>query len=311
MSKIKVNNIDITIVQENGIDYICLTDMIKSKDGDFFITDWLRNKNTLDFLAVWEKLNNPNFNYGEFAIITNGAGRNSFKVSVKDLTEKCEAKGIISKTGRYGGTYAHKDIAFEFGMWISAEFKLLLITEYQRLKKDEADRIESGWDAKRFLSKVNYTIHTDAIKSHMLPDLTEAQKKHVYANEADILSVALFGMTASQWREKFPKEALAGLNMRDFADLHQLTVLSNLENNNAYLISKGIPKSQRLLELRKIAISQLQVLRKSNYTIEKIQSPFRKSSYTSKSLSSDEISSSGDTDLDEALGKSLNKKFKK
>ncbi|GAA3960896.1 KilA-N domain-containing protein [Mucilaginibacter dorajii] len=275
MGKIKVNNNEITILTEGDNDYICLTDMLKSKDGEFFITDWLRNKNTLDYISVWERLNNSDFNYGEFAIITNGAGRNSFKVSVKDLTEKCNAIGIKSKTGRYGGTYAHKDIAFHFGMWISPEFQLLLVTEYQRLKKDEADRIASGWDYRRFLAKTNYVIHTDAIKEHIIPDLTEDQSKYIYSNEADMLNVALFGLTAKQWKEKNPDHASKGLNMRDLADVHQLIVLSNLENNNAYLIGKGVPQRDRLLDLRKNAISQLKSLRKSSYTTDKIKSPFR------------------------------------
>jgi hypothetical protein len=169
MSKIKVDNTEISVITENGKDFICLTDMMKSKDGDFFLTDWLRNKNTLDYISVWERLNNPDFNYGEFALITAGAGRNSFKVSVKDLTEKCNVKGITSKAGRYGGTYGHKDIAFHFGMWISAEFQLLLVTEYQRLKEEETKRLNSEWDYRRFLSKANYSIHTDAVKNHVIP----------------------------------------------------------------------------------------------------------------------------------------------
>jgi hypothetical protein len=221
MSKIKVDNNEITILTEGEDDYICLTDMLKAKDGDFFITDWLRNKNTLDYIAVWERLNNLNFNYGEFAIITSGAGRNSFKVSVKDLTERCGVVGIKSKTGRYGGTYAHRDIAFQFGMWISPEFQLLLVTEYQRLKKEESYRLASGWDYRRFLSKTNYVIHTDAIKEHIMPELTEEQAKYIYSNEADMLNVALFGLTAKQWKERNPDAALKNLNMRDLADVHQ------------------------------------------------------------------------------------------
>lgn len=177
MSKIIVDNTEITVINQNGNDFICLTDMLKSKDGDFFLTDWLRNKNTLDYISVWERLNNPDFNYGEFAIITSGAGRNSFKVSVKDLTEKCNAKCITSKAGRYGGTYGHKDIAFHFGMWISAEFQLLLVTEYQRLKEEENRRLNSEWDYRRFLSKANYVVHTDAIKKYVIPQITDEDKK--------------------------------------------------------------------------------------------------------------------------------------
>ncbi|MGN7988958.1 KilA-N domain-containing protein [Pedobacter sp. 22226] len=275
MSKINVNNTEVNIVSKDGQDYVCLTDMIKAKDGEFFVSDWLRNRNTLEFLSVWERINNQNFNYGEFAIISSKAGLNNYKLSVKDWIEKTGAIGIYATTGRYGGTYAHKDIAFEFGMWISAEFKLLLITEYQQLKQAEAERTESGWDIRRLLSKTNYIIHTDAIKAHIIPEITEAQKKFVYANEADMLNVALFGATAKQWKEANAEAALDGFNMRDHADIHQLIVLSNLENQNAYLISKGMTQSQRLVELRKSAISQLESLRKSIYTIDKIQSPLK------------------------------------
>lgn len=276
MSKIKVNNTEITVITENGKDFICLTDMIKSKDGEFFLTDWLRNKNTLDYISVWERLNNPNFNYGEFAIITSGSGRNSFKVSVKDLTEKCNVKCISSKAGRYGGTYGHKDIAFHFGMWISAEFQLLLVTEYQRLKEEETKRLNSEWDYRRFLSKANYSIHTDAVKNYVIPALNIEKDKEwiVYANEADLLSVAVFGYTAKQWKEANSKLHLQGLNMRDIADAHQLLVLSNLEGYNAILIGKGLDKYQRLVELRKAAVSQLASLRSSIYTEDKIKSPY-------------------------------------
>jgi len=273
MSKINVNDIEVNVVSKNGQDYVCLTDMIKAKDGEFFVSDWLRNRNTIEFLSVWERLNNPNFNYGEFAIISSKAGLNNYKLSVKDWIEKTGAMGLYATTGRYGGTYAQKDIAFEFGMWISAEFKLLLITEYQLLKRSEAEKLESGWDVRRFLAKTNYVIHTDAIKAHLIPALTEAQKKYVYAKEADMLNVALFGETSKQWKEANPKAVLEGFNRRDFADIYQLIVLSNLENNNAYLISKSMPQGQRLLELRKIAIMQLASLRKSLSAIDKIQRP--------------------------------------
>ncbi|MDB4925798.1 KilA-N domain-containing protein [Mucilaginibacter sp.] len=284
MSKITVDNTEITVITEGGRDFICLTDMMKSKDGDFFLTDWLRNKNTLDYISVWERLNNPDFNYGEFAIITSGAGRNSFKVSVKDLVEKCNVKSITSKAGRYGGTYGHKDIAFHFGMWISAEFQLLLVTEYQRLKEEETKRLNSEWDYRRFLSKANYSIHTDAVKNHVIPSLHVEKDKEwiVYANEADLLSVAVFGYTAKQWKEANPKLHLQGLNMRDIADAHQLLVLSNLEGYNAILIGKGIDKYQRLVELRKAAVSQLASLRASIYTEDKIRSPYLPSKKTTE-----------------------------
>lgn len=275
MSKIKIKDTEITVVNKDGEDFVCLTDMIKAKDGAFFVSDWLRNRNTLEFLSVWERMNNGNFNYGEFAIISSQAGLNNYKLSVKDWIEKTNATGIKASVGRYGGTFAHKDIAFEFGMWISAEFKLLLITEYQRLKKQEADRMASGWDYSRFLSKANYSIHTDAVKDHIIPDLTEEQAKYVYASEADMLNVAIFGLTAGEWKEKNPILALKGLNMRDLADVHQLIVLSNLESSNAYLIGKGDSQHQRLLELRKIATSQLASLKKSTSTLNKIESPYK------------------------------------
>lgn len=275
MSKIKIKDTEVTVVNKDGEDFVCLTDMIKAKDGAFFVSDWLRNRNTLEFLSVWERMHNENFNYGEFAIISSQAGLNNYKLSVKDWIEKTNATGIKASVGRYGGTFAHKDIAFEFGMWISAEFKLLLITEYQRLKKQEADRMASGWDYSRFLSKANYSIHTDAVKDHIIPDLTEEQAKYVYASEADMLNVAIFGLTAGEWKEKNPILALKGLNMRDLADVHQLIVLSNLESSNAYLIGKGDSQHQRLLELRKIATSQLASLKKSTFTLNKIESPYK------------------------------------
>ena len=195
---ITVQGIDISLYKHNDEDYICITDMIKAKDGDFFITDWLRNRNTLEFLGVWERMYNPNFNYGEFAIIKNKSGLNNFKISVKEWTERTNAIGLIAKTGRYGGTYAHKDIAFEFGSAISPVFKLYLLKEYQRLKDAENDRLKLEWSAKRFLSKNNYLIHTDAVKNYVLPqsNYTKNTEWLAYADEADLLNVALFGCTA-------------------------------------------------------------------------------------------------------------------
>jgi len=201
--------------------------MLKAKDGDFFMTDWLRNRNTLEFLSVWEKLNNPNFNYGEFATIRNQSGLNSFKVSVKEWVEKTNAIGIFAKAGRYGGTYAHKDIAFEFGSWISPTLKLYLITEYQRLKEVEYNQYNLEWNFKRVLSKMNYHIHTDAIKNNIIPQLNFEKDKEwlIYAEEADLLNVALFGCTAKQWRDANPEHAEKGLNIRDFASINELAVL--------------------------------------------------------------------------------------
>ena len=256
MSKIIVKEREITVVQINDTDYISLTDMLKAKDGDFFIADWLRNRNTLEYLGIWEKLYNPNFNYGEFALIRNQAGLNSFKISVKEFVEKTNSVCIQAKTGRYGGTYAHKDIAFEFGMWISPEFKIYLIQEFQRLKEEEQKLL--GWTAKRELAKLNYHIHTDAIKQNLIPaELTAQQISIIYANEADVLNVALFGRTAKQWREANPE--LNG-NMRDYASINELICLSNMENLNAVFIQEGLEQKDRLIKLNKIAIQQMSIL---------------------------------------------------
>ena len=231
--KIQVKGIEITIIQEDKEDFISLTDMLKAKDGDFFISDWLRNRNTVEFLGIWESVYNPSFNYGEFAIIKSQAGLNSYKISVKEWVEKTNAIGLKATAGRYGGTYAHTDIAFEFGMWISAEFKVYLIKEFKRLKADENDRLKLEWNLQRTLAKVNYHIHTDAIKENLIPkELSKTQVSFVYANEADLLNVALFGMTAKQWREANPKTAG---NISDEATLEQLVVLSNLESINSVL----------------------------------------------------------------------------
>ena len=195
MAKLIVKDTAVNILKVNGEDYICLTDMLRAKDGDFFITDWLRNRNTLEFIGIWEKVYNPNFNYGEFAIIKNQSGLNSFKISVKEFVARTNAISVQAKAGRYGGTYAHKDIAFEFAMWISPEFKVYIVKEFQRLKEEEQKQL--GWSAKRELSKINYRIHTDAIKHNLIPaEITKAQASIIYANEADVLNVAMFGMTA-------------------------------------------------------------------------------------------------------------------
>ena len=234
--------------------------MLKSKDGDFFISDWLRNRNTIEFLGIWEELHNPTFNYGEFAIIKSQAGLNSYKISVKEWVNKTNSIGLVAKAGRYGGTYAHKDIAFEFGMWISPKFKLLLIKEFERLKADEQKQL--GWDAKRELSKINYKIHTDAIKKNLIPkQLTKYEISIVYAEEADVLNMALFGMTAKQWRdENAEKEG----NIRDYANINELICLANLENINSVYINEGVKQSERLIKLNEIAISQMKILTETN-----------------------------------------------
>ena len=256
MAKVTVKDTEITVVKIKDEDYLCLTDMLKAKDGDFFITDWLRNRNTLEYIGIWEKVYNPNFNYGEFAIIKSQAGLNSFKISVKEFVEKTNAISIQAKAGRYGGTYAHKDIAFEFAMWISPEFKIYIVKEFQRLKEEEQKLL--GWSAKRELAKINYRIHTDAIKQNLIPpELSPAQKSFVYADEADMLNVAMFGMTAKQWREA--NQDLKG-NIRDYATINQLICLSNMENLNAVFINDGLPQTERLEKLNKIAIQQMKIL---------------------------------------------------
>lgn len=256
MTKITVKDTEVNVLKVNGEDYICLTDMMRAKDGDFFITDWLRNRNTLEFIGIWEKVYNPNFNYGEFATIKNQAGLNSFKISVKEFVSRTNAVSLQAKAGRYGGTYAHKDIAFEFAMWISPEFKVYIVKEFQRLKEEEQKQL--GWSAKRELSKINYRIHTDAIKHNLIPaEITKAQASIIYANEADVLNVAMFGMTAKQWREANP--SLKG-NIRDYASINELICLSNMENLNAVFVEQGMPQPERLIKLNQIAIHQMSVL---------------------------------------------------
>ena len=256
MAKITVKDTEIAVIQINNEDFICLTDMIKAKDGDFFVSDWLRNRNTLEFLCIWEQIYNQNFNYAEFAIIKSQAGLNSFKISVKELIEKTNLICLKAKAGRYGGTYAHKDIAFEFALWISPEFKIYIVKEFQRLKENEQKAL--GWSAKRELAKINYHIHTDAIKHNLIPaELTPQQTSIIYANEADVLNVALFGMTAKEWREA--NTDLKG-NIRDYATINALICLSNMENLNAVFINEGLPQSERLMKLNQIAIQQMKIL---------------------------------------------------
>ena len=259
-STITVQGTSITIISRKEEDYISLTDMVKNFEGrTALIKQWLRNKDTVLFLGVWEQINNPDFNCLEFETIKNEAGRNTFYLSVKKWIESTHAKGLISHTGRYGGgTYAHKDIAFEFGTWLSPEFKLYLIKEFQRLKEDENVRLSLDWNLNRTLAKLNYRIHTDAIKSHIIPPLID--KKHesfVYASEADVLNVALFGKTAKQWRDENPDQKG---NIREYATLEQLLVLANIESMNAEFIRMELPQPERLCKLNQIAITQLQSL---------------------------------------------------
>ncbi len=256
---IEVQGTVITVVTRDKGDYISLTDMVRHfEGGGALIEQWLKNKDTVLFLGVWEQLNNPDFNSLEFEGIRNEAGRNSFFLSAKAWIDRTRAQGLSASAGRYGGTYAHQDIAFEFGSWLSPEFKLYLIKEFRRLKEDENRRLSLAWNLNRTLTKLNYRIHTDAIKAHLIPpEITPAQVAIAYATEADLLNVALLGQTAKQWRDANPK--LDG-NMRDQATIEQLLVLANLEGMNAEFIHMDLPQSERLKRLNRIAIRQMQTL---------------------------------------------------
>ncbi len=266
-----VKNINVTFFSQKKEDYISLTDIAKYKNSDdprFAIQNWMRTHATVEFIGLWEIINNPVFNRLEFDTVKNQAGSNAFVLTPKKWIETTNAVGIISKAGRYGGTFAHKDIAFEFATWISAEFKLYLIKEFQRLKEEESERKQLGWDVKRTLTKVNYKIHTDAIKTHIIPSLISAKKAGiVYADEADVLNMALFGKTAKQWRTE--KKGEKG-NIRDYADVRQLVCLANLESLNAEFIRQQIPQSERLLKLNEIAVIQMQAL-VDNSAIRKLE----------------------------------------
>ncbi|MDO4628966.1 MAG: KilA-N domain-containing protein [Planctomycetia bacterium] len=261
MAKIIVNDTPITVQKFDEMDYICLTDMVRNiENGLVLIEKWLRNKNTIEFIGMWEEMYNPNFNSPEFGGIKNEAGLNRFALSVKQWIARTNSKGIVAKAGRYGGTYAHKDIAFEFATWLSPQFKLYLIKEFQRLKEEEQKNL--GWSAKRELTKINYRIHTDAIQQNLIPVvLSASQISFIYASEVDVLNMALFGKTAKQWREANPK--LQG-NIRDYASINELICLSNLENLNAFFINEGLPQHERLEKLNQIAIAQMLILENSN-----------------------------------------------
>ena len=246
-------------------DYISLTDIARYKSDEPFIVinNWLRSKDTIEFLGLWEQIHNPNFKPIEFDRFKNEAGSNAFTLSPQKWIEKTNAIGIVCKSGRYGGTFAHSDIAMEFASWISAEFKLYIIQDYKRLKSDENSRLSLGWNLNREISKINYKIHTDAIKEYLLKDLTNEQLSYKYASEADMLNVALFNKRAKQWREENPD--LKG-NMRDYASLNELLVLANMESYNAVLIGKGMDQKERMIELRKLARTQLMSIEKLNNT---------------------------------------------
>ena len=257
MAKINVKGTEITILSFDEKDYISMTDMVRPiENGLALIEKWLRNKNTIEFLGIWEEIYNPDFNSPEFEGIKNEAGLNRFILSVKQWTERTRSKGIIAKAGRYGGTYAHQDIAFEFASWVSPQFKLYLIREFQRLKEQEQALL--GWSAKRELTKINYRIHTDAVQQNLIPkELSPAQASRIYADEADVLNVAMFGMTAREWRDANPGKKG---NIRDYASINELICLSNMENLNSVFISENRPQQERLLLLNQIAMRQMEVL---------------------------------------------------
>ena len=255
--KITVQGSEITVFQNDDIDFISLTDMTSNfKEGSGLIGKWITNKNTLEYLGIWEKINNKDFNYPEFGVIEQEAGTNRFIMSAGQWVKRTNAIGLVVKAGRYGGTYAHKDIAFHFAMWLSPEFQIYIVKEFQRLKESEAKELD--WSVKRQLTKINYRIHTDAIKENLIPkNLNKKQINFVYASEADVLNMALFGKTAKQWREENSDKKG---NIRDYANVTQLVCLANLENLNAVFINDGLPQSERLVKLNQIAISQMKIL---------------------------------------------------
>jgi hypothetical protein len=260
-SKIEVKGTEVTLFTSKEKDFISLTDIARYRDSDrsdYIQQNWMRNRSTIEFMGLWELFNNPGFNSIEFDGITNMSGSNSFSLTPKRWIESTNAIGIVAKTGRYGGTYAHKDIAFEFASWLSAEFKFYFIKEYQRLKDEENDRLKLSWNLHCTLAKINYRIHTDAIKENIIPEnLSKEQINQVYASEADVLNVSLFGITAQQWRDQNPE---ADGNMRDYATIEQLLVLANLESLNAEFIKMDMPQSERLVKLNQTAISQMKSL---------------------------------------------------
>ena len=258
MAKIIVQERQVTIISHNENDYISLTDIAKYKSDDptAVIGNWMRNRNTIEFLGIWESLYNPMFKPLEFEVFRKEAGLNAFTLSPQKWTKTTNAIGIVAKSGRYGGTFAHKDIAFKFASWISVEFELYIVKEFQRLKEEEQKQL--GWSAKRELSKINYRIHTDAIKRNIIPEeVTPQQASIIYANEADVLNVAMFGMTAKQWWEA---NADKKGNIRDYATINELICLSNMENINAVFIDQGLPQGERLIKLNQITIQQMKVL---------------------------------------------------
>lgn len=314
VQKLIVDETEIALLQIDGKDHICLTDMIKAKDGDFFISDWLRNSNTLEYLAAWEALNNPDFNYGEFAIIRSESGVNSFKISVKDWKHRTNAIGLQAKTGRYGGTYAHIDIAFNFGMWISPAFQLYIVKEYQRLKEIESNQLNLEWNVRRLMTKVNYGLHTDAVQKHIIPKSTlpETRKSLEYATEADILNLAVYGYTAKQWKEANPEHALNGKNMRDFSSITDLLIMQNIETVSSELIKRDTSRQARFKYLKNMA-DELRVQFDKVDIIKSIKKTKDTTYLDAENMTPEQIESESKKDILEANRKNLsdfNKKLK-
>lgn len=314
-SSLKIKDYNISMFTEGDKDFICLTDMVKAQEGDFFISDWIRNANTLDYIAAWEQIYNPNFNYGEFAIIRSGAGSNNYKVSIKELMEKTNLISIRAAAGRYGGTYAHKDIAFHFGMWINPVFQLYIVKEYQRLKEVESNQYNLEWDVRRLMTKVNYVLHTDAVQKHIIPrSILPIEKQGIeYANEADLLNVALYGYTAKQWKEANPQLALNGKNMRDFSSITDLLIMSNLESLNSEMIKLNTPKEQRFKLLHQMANEQREKFDKVDM-IKSIKKTESTTYLNAENLTPDEIEAESKKDILEANKRNLtefNKRLKK
>ena len=319
VNKIVVDNVSISITEIDKEDYICLTDMAKGKDDDVRAADriktWIKSRSTVEFLGAWEQIYNPKFKVVEFEHFRNESGSNSFVLSPKEWVETTDAIGIFSKSGRYGGTYAHKDIAFEFGSWISPMFKLYIIKEYQRLKELENNQYNLEWDVRRVMTKVNYALHTDAVQKHIIPNskFSESKKWIEYANEADLLNVALYGYTAKEWKESNPEKALNGQNMRDYSSINDLLVMSNLETVNAELIKRGASKQQRFEYLKKMANEQKEQFAKINMikSVKKIN----QSTYLDiNDLTPEQIEGESKKDILEANKKNLsdfNKSLKK
>jgi hypothetical protein len=307
-SNLKIKDYNISMFTEGDKDFICLTDMVKAQEGEFFISDWIRNANTLDYISAWEQIYNPDFNYGEFAIIRSGAGSNNYKVSIKELMEKTNLISIRATAGRYGGPYAHKDIAFHFGMWINPIFQLYIVKEYQRLKEVESNQYNLEWDVRRLMTKVNYVLHTDAVAHHIIPNSNFALDKQwiEYANEADLLNLALYGYTAKQWKEANPQHALNGKNMRDFSSITDLLIMSNLESLSSQLIKLETPKDRRFQLLINMASEQREQFNKVDMvkSIKKINSM---TYINAEELTPDEIESESKKDILEANKQALSK----